>query len=135
MPWRAEASGGPTGEVGVVEAAISPVAKTKVWVSYQIEIAAVDGRTTDYRAAAPCVYYQVELPIGEHDLALRLRYQTPVHEVRSDRVVPMTVRLEAGQEYRLLDLSAGTQGLRRKFTPWLQPGAPKAGKVGTGSKG
>lgn len=135
VPWRAEAAGGVRGDVAVTEAVAGPQLRSEVWVSYQIEVVSVDGQATDFRPAAPCVYYRIELPAGRRSLGLRLDYQAPVHRVRSASVVPMTVELAAGTSYRLLDLAAGLSGRDRRFTPFLRVGAPAEGVAGSAAPG
>ena len=120
VPWRALSSR--------EQNAPADAAAATLWVSYQIEIVKIDSRAADLRAPARGVYYKVLATPGEHELTLRLNYKAPIHEVRSEVPATIHVRLEAGREYRLLDLAAGIRR-DRKFTPWLQPGAPPQGDV------
>jgi hypothetical protein len=95
-----------------------------VWISYQITVAEIDGVETRYRPDEPCLYYRLSLPAGEHVFGLLLDYDSMTHSIRSEGVVHETLRVEAGRDYRLIDLSAGTSG-ERALQPWLLEGAPE----------
>jgi len=102
--------------------------RSELWVSYQIEVAAIDGAATDYRAEQSGLYYCIALRAGEHRLGLRLEYAAPLQEVRSDSAVEIDVSLAAGESYRLIDLNAGRKR-GRVFTPWLIGGAPEDERI------
>jgi hypothetical protein len=97
--------------------------RATVWVSYQIEVVAIDGAEVDYRAVESGLYYRVAFAPGEHLLRLRLNYHAPLGVVRSEAEIELPVELEPGAAYKLLDLNAG-RVRERVFTPWLEPGAP-----------
>jgi hypothetical protein len=97
--------------------------RSELWFSYQIEVLAIDGVATTYRAPERALYGCLVLPPGRHVLALGLEYRAPLAVVRSDERVELEVELDPGGAYRLIDLNAGRKR-GHVFVPALIEGAP-----------